>query len=124
MELKGLSPLSAMSQAQTYLTHLRIHVIGKEMDEFQFSDFSIALTELRALRVVELMSMSSKADVFLCGELVPYLLSLDELDHVSVINVTWGERKIGEDVRVQFTRVESLLEERNRKFVLREPLSK
>ena len=113
-----------MSQAQTYLTHLRIHVIGKEIDEFQFSDFRAPLAELRGLRVVELMSITSKADVFLCGELIPYLLSLEELEHVSVINVTWGERKVGEDVRVEFARVESLLEERNRTFLLRDPLSK
>ena len=121
MELKGLGPLSAMSQAQTYLTHLRIHVIGKEIDEFQSSDFRIPLAELRGLRVVELMSISSKADVFLCGELVPYLLSLEELDHVNVISVTWGERRIEEDVKVEFAKVEGLLEERNRNFLAERP---
>ena len=66
---------------------------------------------------MELMSISSKADVFLCGELVPYFLSLEELGHVSVINVPWGERRIGEDERVEFKRVEGLLEERNRMFL-------
>ena len=121
MELKGLGPLSAMSQAQTYLTHLRIHVIGKAIDEFLFSDFKVPLAKLRGLRVVELMSISSRADVFLCGELVPYLLSLEELGHVSVISVTWGERRIGEDARVEFTKVEGLLEERNRKFLAERP---
>ena len=121
MELKGLVPLSAMSQAQIYLTHLRIHVIGKEIDEFQVSDFRAPLAELRGLRVVELMSISSKADVFLCGELVPYLLSLEELDHVNVINVTWGERRIGEDVKVEFAKVGGLLEERNRNFLAERP---
>ncbi len=110
-----------MSQAQTYLTHLRIHVIGKEIDEFQFSDFRPSLAKLRGLRVVELMSISSKADVFLCGELVPYLLSLKELDHVNVISVTWGERRIGEDVKVEFAKVEGLLEERNRNFLAERP---
>ena len=70
---------------------------------------------------MELMSISSRADVFLCGELVPYLLSLDELGHVSVISVTWGERRIGEDARVEFTKVEGLLEERNRKFLAERP---
>ena len=121
MELKGLGPLSAMTQAQTYLRHLRIHVIGKEIDEFQSSDFRDPLANLRGLRIVELMSISSKADVFLCGELVPYLLSLEELDHVKVISVTWGERRIEEDVKVEFAKVEGLLEERNRNFLAERP---
>ena len=70
---------------------------------------------------MELMSISSRADVFLCGELVPYLMSLEELDHVSMISVTWGERRIGEDARVEFAKVEGLLEERNRKFLAERP---
>ena len=70
---------------------------------------------------MELMSISSKADVFLCGELVPYLLSLEELRHVSVISVTWGGRRIGEDVRGDFAKVEGLLEERNRTFLAERP---
>ena len=71
---------------------------------------------------MELMSISSNADVFLCGELVPYLLSLEELGHVSVINVGWGERRIGEDERVEFAKVEGLLEERNRRFLAERPV--
>ena len=121
MELKGLGPLSAMSQAQIYLTHLRIQVIGKAIDEFQFSGFRDSLAKLRGLRVVELMSISHKADVLLCGELVPYLLSLEELNHVAVISVTWGERRIREDVRVESAKVERLLEERNRNFLAERP---
>ena len=121
MELKGLSPLSALSQARTYLTHLRIHVIGPELDEFRFSEFKAPLAELQGLRVVELMSISPKADLFLCGELVPYLLELEELGHVGMISVTWGERRIGESVRGEFAKVRGLLDERNRKFLAERP---
>lgn len=84
-------------------------------------DFRDPLAKLRGLRVVELMSISSKADVFLCGKLVPHLLSLEELGHVSVISITWGERRIGEDVRMEFAKVDGLLEERNKKFLAERP---
>ena len=67
------------------------------------------------------MSISSKADLFLCGELVPYLLGLEELGHVGVISVTWGERRIGESVRGEFVKVRGVLEERNRKVLAGRP---
>lgn len=122
MELKGLLPLSAMSLARLYLTHLRIHIIGPELSEFlQFADFLTPLANLRGLRVVELMSISSRADMFLCGELVPYLLELEELGHVGVLSVSWGERRIGEGVRGEFVRVRGVLEERNRRVMAGRP---
>ena len=62
------------------------------------------------------MSISSKADLFLCGELMPWLLGLEEVGHVRVISVGWGERRIGEGVRGDFERVRGVLEERNRRF--------
>ena len=101
--------------AQGFLTHLRIVVIWDRMFEFAELGLRTALKRLHMLRVVEI-STDLTAVLFVCRELGPYLLSLEELSRVPKITMRLSEiqkEHMEPNIQEELSQFKLLLRERN-----------